>query len=344
MLVSCDNGIHSLLSKLYHVHRRTNLLQILLWKSSDLILEELLGSLPDRNVLPVLQLQQTGEKIIAERLTCFPWQQGWQVINADDAQLWLLLDLDWDRWLVECGGDGVNWNWVVWVGGISADIADDRQRAAWGFQALVVNEVWNLGGQVDAVDEDIAVDDLLEWSTLGSLGHIPLDDVLLWDTGAPAEIHSAGSASSEGSNDEDARCAADLLCAFCDGLLDVGDQGGLVGVGADAREWLAVSQLPGPVLERKSGAGKASVVSVCGDTAAPLVNKELEVEKSAIAAREAREDGLPSTLRLIAMCELDVYVLQWDYIASVLLRLLNAIGWMEKLTHSPPRGVLSIPR
>jgi len=330
-LVSCDNGIQSLLSKRYKnpncLHRWTNLLQILLWKSSDLIVEELLGSLPDWNVLPVLQLQQTWEKIVAERLTCLPWQQRWEMINADDAQFWLLLDLDWDRWLVECGGDGVNWNWVVWVCGISADIADDRQLAVWGIQALGINEVWNFGGQVDAVDEDIAVDDLLEWPTLGGLGHIPLDDVLIWDTGTLAEIHSAGSASSESSNNEDAGCAAGLLCAFCDGLLDVGDQGGLVGVGADAREWLAVSQLPGPVLKSKSGAGKASVVSVCGDTAASLVNEELEVEKGPVATREAGEDGFPSTLSLIAMCELDVYVLQWDYIASVVLILLNAVDW-----------------
>jgi hypothetical protein len=85
--------------------------------------------------------------------------------------------------------------------------------------------------------------------------------------------------------------------------------------------------LPGPVLESKSGAGKASVVSVCGDTAASLVNEELEVEKGAVATREAGEDGFPSTLGLIAMGELDVYVLQWDYIASVVLIFLHAVDW-----------------
>jgi hypothetical protein len=40
------------------------------------------------------------------------------------------------------------------------------------------DELGNWLREVDTVDKDIDVDNLLEWSSLGSLLHIPLDDIV----------------------------------------------------------------------------------------------------------------------------------------------------------------------
>jgi hypothetical protein len=70
-----------------------------------------------------------------------------------------------------------------------------------------------------------------------------------------------------------------------------------------------VCKLPSPGLKRKSCTGKAGVVSEGCDTAY-VVDEKFEVKEGSTAARESREDGLPSGLVLVAMCELDVNMLE----------------------------------
>lgn len=53
------------------------------------------------------------------------------------------------------------------VGGIARDIADDAQLAVWRSEGCLVDEGWDLGRQVDAVDKHIRLDDLLVWAGLG---------------------------------------------------------------------------------------------------------------------------------------------------------------------------------
>lgn len=102
--------------------------------------------------------------------------------------------------VVEGRVDGVDRDWVVGVRGIATDVDDDAEGSlvAVSRDRLGRDERRDLGGQVDAVDENVdwrvetgsascvamegayrrTIKDLLERSSLGRLGHVPLDDVL----------------------------------------------------------------------------------------------------------------------------------------------------------------------
>lgn len=234
------------------------------------------------------------------------------MINRDNTQLWTLLDLDRNSWLIESGSDSVDRHRVVRVGSISRDVADDAELAVWVLERSVVDKVRDLEGEVDAVDKDISIDDLLERSTLGRLSHIPLDDVLFRHTSLSAQINSTLSASAKSTDHQNLWLATNLGCAHGNGLLDVGDQSGLGRVCGDAWERGVVGELPSPVLECESGTGEAGVETV-GCYAAPrLVDKEFEVEEGAVAGWEAGEDVSPAALVLVAMCKLDVCVDEWN--------------------------------
>ena len=53
------------------------------------------------------------------------------------------------------------------VGGVAGDVTDDAQTARPGGERLGVDEGRDLGGEVDAVDKDVRLDDLLVWAGLG---------------------------------------------------------------------------------------------------------------------------------------------------------------------------------
>jgi extradiol dioxygenase family protein len=162
-------------------HRRFRLL--LGGQRGDLFLEQLLGLLPDTHVLPVLQTEQTGQQVGAESLGCLAGQQAGQVVDADDAERQVVATLG-ERHrhgrLAEGGVDVVNGDRVVGIGGVAGDVADDAQAARLGGERLGVDEGRDLGGEVDAVDEDVGLDDLLVWAGLGrGFGEVPLLQELL---------------------------------------------------------------------------------------------------------------------------------------------------------------------
>jgi hypothetical protein len=283
---------------------RSSVLQGALRESSDLVIEQLLGLLPDTDVLPVLETEQTGEQVCAESLRCLTGKQTGQVVDADDAQrqtVAALRERHWHCGLAEGGVDVVDGDGVVRVGGVARDIADNAQAARLSRQRLSVDEGRDLGGEVDAVDEDVRLNDLLVRARLGGgLLDIPLDDV--FETGADAEVDGTTAATTESTDDEDARVVAGLSLAFLDGLLHIIDEEVLVLVAGDAgkRLVLAVLELPGPCEECESGTGEASVVAECCNTASILVLEELKVKKSSLALGEAAKDSVPTTLVLVA--------------------------------------------
>ena len=95
---------------------------------------------------------------------------------------------------------------------------------------------------------------------------------------------------------------ASLGLALLDGLLDVLNEEVLVLIARDTgkRLVLAVLELPGPGQKCEGGTSEASVVAECCNTASVLVLEELEVKEGSLALGEAAEDGVPTTLVLVA--------------------------------------------
>jgi hypothetical protein len=105
------------------------------------------------------------------------------VVDADDAEWQVVAALgERDRHgrFAEGGVDVVDGDGVVGVGGVAGDVTDDAQTARLGGERLGVDEGRDLGRQVDAVDEDVRLDDLLVWAGLGrGFGEVPLLEGLL---------------------------------------------------------------------------------------------------------------------------------------------------------------------
>lgn len=295
--------------------KRSSVLQGALRESGDLIIEKLLGLLPDTDILPVLETEQAGKQVCAEGLGCLTGQQTGQVVDADNAQWQTVAALRERHWycgLAEGGVDVVDGDGVVGVGGVAGDVADNAQAARLSRQRLGVDEGRDLGGEVDAVDEDVRLNDLLVRARLrGGLLDVPLNDV--FKTSADAKVNGTTAATTKSTNDEDARVVASLRLALLNSLLHIIDEEVLVFVAGDTgqRLVLAVLELPGPCEECKGGASEASVVAKCCNTASVLVLEELKIEESSLALREAAEDSVPTTLVLVA------YVLSVSHVEAV---------------------------
>ena len=102
---------------------------------------------------------------------------------------------------------------------------------------------------------------------------------------------------------------AGLLGAVLNRLLDVLDQGSLVGIAGHAGEGLGVVQLPGPDLESQSGTRGTSVEAKGGNAAATVVDKELQIQQGTAASWEAGQDGVPTGLLLV--CAQGLGMGQW---------------------------------
>jgi len=146
---------------------------------------------------------------------------------------------------------------------------------------------------------------------LGRLLNIPLDDLVVRNADLLEQIYGSTTTSSKRTHDEASRHTANLLGSLLHRGFDVVDQQTLVRIWLDTVQTdLVLHYLSRPCLDRKRGASESSVETKSRDSSASLILQELEVEKSAVAARESGKHVLPSTLALVAVCELNVGVLE----------------------------------
>ena len=222
-----------------------------------LLVEELLSALPDGCAVAVLESHQAGQERITERLRRLARQRRRQVVDRDDRQRRpVALNIDLDSGLVECGVDVVDGDRVVGVRCVAANIADNAKLAVGALEALAVNKGRDGLGEVDAVDEDVRLDDLgVRAVALLGLGEIPLLDLGAADL--LEQVNGARAAAAQGTKDQAGGLAAGDLLSGGDVFLELGDQVALVvvvatalGEGLDAGEGLAVGvgELPGPGL------------------------------------------------------------------------------------------------
>jgi hypothetical protein len=99
---------------------------------------------------------------------------------------------------------------------------------------------------------------LLEWTTRSSLGEIPLEDVLIWDTSLETHVDGSTTTSAQSANDNDTRQAASLSLAISEYCLDMAHKSVLVGIALDCWELATMSQKPSPVLQSESSAASFS--------------------------------------------------------------------------------------
>lgn len=71
-------------------------------------------------------------------------------------------------------------------------------------------------------------------------------------------------------------------------------------------------ELPRPCLQSQSCTCKASMISEGSYSASFIIDEEFEIEEGSTTAWESRQDLFPASLVLVAMRELDVYVLEGD--------------------------------
>ena len=202
------------------------------------------------------------------------------------------------------------------IGGVAGDVADNAQIAFFVVQGVFVDERWDFLGEVDAVDEDIRLDDLNERPTFGCFRHIPLQDVLVRDASLFAEIDGASAAAAERTNDKDTGFAASKGLAGLHFGADIVEEQVLVGVGADGGHGLSfgVLEVVCPCLHCDGSTSVACVIAECCYSATCVVGKELEVKEGAAALGEAGEDIFPAGLAFVAVCELDVGVFESDLV------------------------------
>lgn len=77
-----------------------------------------------------------------------------------------ILDRDGDRGLVKGSIYAVDWDRVMGISSITANIHDDRKLAIGVFQGLSVNEGRNRLKEVNAVDKDVGYKDFSYENTL----------------------------------------------------------------------------------------------------------------------------------------------------------------------------------
>lgn len=132
--------------------------------------------------------------------------------------------------LIKSGIDVVDWDRVVGVSSVATDIDNNCQLTIGIGQRFSVDEVGDGLIEVNAVDKDIGflrlasyqftrrslltLNNLIERTALGGLGHIPLQDVFSRDTGFKAQINSSPPTSSQGADDQHSRFPSTLLDYF----------------------------------------------------------------------------------------------------------------------------------
>lgn len=148
---------------------------------------------------------------------------------------------------------------------------------------------------------------------------VAYDDV--FQTGTNTEVYGATTATTESTNDEDARIVASLGLALLDGLLHVLNEEVLVLIARDTgkRLVLAVLELPCPGQESESSTSETGVVAERSNATTVFIFKELQIKESAVTPGETTKNGIPAALVLVAVGELNVSVLQGEVLLGQLL-------------------------
>jgi hypothetical protein len=148
---------------------------------------------------------------------------------------------------------------------------------------------------------------------------VAYDDV--FETGTNTEVDGATTATTEGTDDEDARVVTCLGLALLNSLLHVLNEEVLVLVARDTgqRLVLAVLELPCPGQESERSTSETGVVAKRSNTATVFIFEELKVKESAVTPGETTKNGVPAALVLVAVGELDVSVLQGEVLLGQLL-------------------------
>ena len=166
-------------------------------------MEELGSILPNTGIFIVLELEVRGQQVSGEAVAALPWQEGGEMVNADDIDETLMARLmdkedqqdkrtakenikvtnipvilgNANGGVLEGGGGVIDRQGVVRVGDVAADVGDDGNLATLG-QALRVQKGRNGLHEIDAVHEDVRVQNLGEGASLGGLCHVPANDIL----------------------------------------------------------------------------------------------------------------------------------------------------------------------
>lgn len=146
----------------------------------QLLLVKIFGLCPHAGVL-VLQLEKGREQVGTELLGGFPWEEGGEMVDGDDVEMGVSrTNFSGNCRAVEGGVHIVNWYRVVGVGGIAADVDNNGETAILSSldDLLGGDEGRDGRREIYAVDEDVDIQNLLEWSTLSGFSHIPLVDVV----------------------------------------------------------------------------------------------------------------------------------------------------------------------
>lgn len=166
-------------------------------------------------------------------------QEGGEMVDADEGEGRGGRGGDEQGGVGEGGVAVVDGDGVMRVGGVAADVADDGEGAAGGVgggQGGGREEGRDGGGEVDAVDEDVALEDLREGPALGRLGQVPFEDVRRRQTDLAEEVDGAFAASTERADDQGARVAAGVAAETgLDGAAHVRQQVFFARIAADPR-------------------------------------------------------------------------------------------------------------
>lgn len=247
------------------------------------------------------------------------------MVNRNDINARASGSVDLDGGLVKGGGNGVDRNGVVGVGGVSRNVDNDLQLSISLIQSFKVGEGRNGLRQVNAVDKDVGVSNLLEGTTLGGLSHIPLDDVLLGQTNLSQQVNGTGTTSAKSTNDKNLRKSLASSDSRLEVLLDGIDEQVLASVVLNGGEVLvvAVSLSESPVLDTKSSTSKTGVETKSSNSSAIVILKELKIVEGTVASRESAENVLPAALVLVAVSKLNVLVDKREGLLGKLLKTNN---------------------
>lgn len=242
---------------------------LLLRQLRDLLLEEFLGLRPHRRcfrIIPFIKQQQTwqqrlGERICSRQPSSSPknhpcldlpdaslgnrlgrWSfilqsapstlyqhEGTTLTNSDHTQHRLPLDLHRQRWLPKRRPIIVNRYRVMRIIRIAAHIAHNTQPSPWIRQRFLRHKRRYRLCQIDAVDEDIRLDDFFERPTTFRLFHIPSQDRQSRDPCSFTKIHGTATTAAKGANNQHSwMLPSILLRSALDGFFHELDEAGLV--------------------------------------------------------------------------------------------------------------------